>query len=111
MKKYCIVILLLIGFIGTSLANPEESSVLLDVEKPTYLAPPKSRTELVNAANRVPQYTVSDKSEEQEFFEPEDDLSDSEAANRFYKFIDNTMINNKFNKFSSKVGDKINERF
>lgn len=111
MNKSSLVILILIIFMGKSLAISDNDSVFLQVDNQNYLASPKSKQEILEAANRVPQYTVSDKLEEQEYFDPESDVTDNAVADKFYKFIDRTMINNKINNFSSKVGDKINERF
>ena len=111
MNKSSLIVLTSIIFMGKTLAISDNDSVFLQVDNQNYLASPKTKQEILDAANRIPQYTVSDKLEEQEYFEPESDLTDSAATDRFYKFIDKTMVNNKFNNFSSKVGDKIHERF
>ena len=111
MKKLSFIILLSFIFIGICNANPEDNSVYLQTTNQNQLSAPKTKTDLLNRANSMTKYTSYEDLEEQEYFEAEKDITDNAAANRFYKFIDNTLINNKFNNFSSKVGDKIQDRF
>ena len=111
MRKYNFIILLLIASIGVSFANSKEETVFLQIEKPTSLSLQRTSSTLVENANNLSEYSFIEKNEDQELFEPEKDVTDNEMANHFYKFVDNVIINNKFNKYSSKIENKIYEKF
>ena len=100
-----IKILLLFLFLNYSSVFAFEDSVFLDTKDIFQLKPPSVFTmEQINAESEDSIYRKG----ESIYFESDEEIFETKAGKVFNKFIDDRIINNKINNFSTKVESKYN---
>ena len=102
MKKG-LVLLFLLFFANRSYAS--EEVIMLNADNINRLNVPNSPTldYIYSRQNEVKYKNLDD----EDIYYAEEDTSENKALKTFYKFIDDKMINNKLNKFTSSMIDEM----
>ena len=102
MKKG-LVFLFLLFFANRSYAS--EEVIMLNTNDINYLSVPSSPTldYIYSRQNEVQCKNLDD----EDIYYAEENTSENKALKTFYKFIDDKMINNKLNKFTSSMIDEM----
>lgn len=97
MKKKTWLVIFLFFSISSSIA---EEAVFLDTTDVLKLKAPKSfEIDMINSDNEGDFFKKS----ESVVFDSDEEIFESKAGKFFNKFIDDKVINNKINKFSSNI--------
>ena len=105
MKIYLKIFLLLILFFGVNISHAsQEDVVILDAPSFNSLTVPKANPEIYSRVNQDGE-VISDEDyyDDSDYFRPEEDTSRNKAEQKFQKFVDNVIINNKLNNFTSNI--------
>ena len=105
MKIYLKIFLLLILFFGVNISHAsQEDVIILDAPSFNRLTVPKANPEIYSRVNQDGEI-ISDEDyyDDSDYFRPEEDTSRNKAEQKFQKFVDNVIINNKFNNFTSSI--------
>ena len=112
--KNVVKIFLSIVFFITSftiaLATESYDAVVLQPTSFVNLEVPKTPASVFATVNQDYEIVSGKELEDEGTFYAEDDITDSKVAKTFFKFIDDRVINNKINKFSSNLGNELNAR-
>lgn len=104
MKKFFILFFILTLLNITSSNASQEEVVTLDAPSFNRLTVPKANPEIYSRVNQDGEI-ISDEDyyDDTEYFRAEEDTSRNKAEQRFQKFVDNVIINNKFNNYTSNI--------
>ena len=103
MKIYLTIFLLLILFFRVNISYASQDEVVtLDAPSFNRLTVPKTNPEIYSRVNQAGEI-ISDEDyyDDTEYFKAEEDTSRNKAEQKFQKFVDNVIINNKFNSYTS----------
>ena len=110
MKNLLFLLILSIFFVTSSCKNSFASQfeeVNLNIYESQKLTAPKMNSQVFSRVNYDGEIISDDEYyDDSEYFRPEEDLSRNKAEQKFQKFVDNVIINNKLNNYASKVGGK-----
>ena len=78
--------------------------IILDAPSFNRLTVPKANPEIYSRVNQDGEI-ISDEDyyDDSDYFRPEEDTSRNKAEQKFQKFVDNVIINNKLNNFTSNI--------
>lgn len=105
MKNYFNLILILVFLWGTNSSfASQEGVVTLETSTFNRLTVPKTNPEIYSRVNQDGEI-ISDEDyyDDSDYFRPEEDTSRNKAEQKFQKFVDNVIINNKLNNFTSNI--------
>lgn len=104
MKKFFILFFILTLLNITYSHASQGDVVILDAPSFNRLTVPKANPEIYSRVNQDGEI-ISDEDyyDDTEYFRAEEDTSRNKAEQRFQKFVDNVIINNKFNNYTSNI--------
>ena len=109
MKKllFLLILNLLLAFSCECISASQFEEVNLGIYDSKKLTAPKMNSQVFSRVNQDGEI-ISDEEyyDDSEYFRPEEDISRNKAEQKFQKFVDNVIINNKLNNYSSKIGGK-----
>ena len=93
-------------FYGNAYASQYEE-VNLNIYETKKLTAPKISSQAFSRVNQDGEIISDDEYyDDSEYFKPEEDTSRNKTEQKFQKFVDNVIINNKLNNYSSKFGNR-----
>ena len=106
MKKFLLLFTLFLIFYESAYASQFEE-VNLKIYETKKLTAPNINSQAFSRINQDGEI-ISDEEyyNDSEYFRPEEDTSRNKTEQRFQKFVDNVIINNKFNNYTSNFGNK-----
>ena len=105
MKLIKIFVCLWILFTGIS-AIYAEKAVILETTGFNSLRAPETNQMRLDRVNQQSEYSSLRKYDNVEYFSVDEEVFDSKAGQVFSKFVNDKVINNKLNSYTSNLGEK-----
>lgn len=108
--KIFLIALFFVTSLCVSFAENSEEVIFLNTTEVSSIKVPASPVMEYVTSNQNHEMRAQRESEESQSFSSEEGLTDSKILKSFYNFVDDKLINNKINNYSSSVIDEFDAR-